>query len=75
MSTHAIFRPPAPSNEPIFGYAPGSPERRRLQRRLDEMKNERIEIPLVIDGKDVTTGDLKPAVMPHDKAHVLADVH
>src|SRR4051812_15180493 len=75
MSTHAIFRPPSPSNEPIFGYAPGSPERRRLQRRLDEMKNERIEIPLVIDGKDVTTGDLKQAVMPHDKAHVLADVH
>src|SRR5436305_10197086 len=75
MSTHAIFRPPAPSNEPIFGYAPGSPERQRLQRRLDQMKNERIEIPLVIDGKDVTTGDLKHAVMPHDKEHVLADVH
>ncbi|HEY2778614.1 MAG TPA: L-glutamate gamma-semialdehyde dehydrogenase [Gaiellaceae bacterium] len=75
MSTHAIFRPPAPSNEPIFGYASGSPERQRLQRRLDQMKNERIEIPLVIDGKDVTTGDLKQAVMPHDKEHVLADVH
>ena len=43
MSTHAIFRPPAPSNEPIFGYAPGSPERRRLQRRLDEMKNGSFE--------------------------------
>src|SRR5258707_10956705 len=39
------------------------------------MRNERIEIPLVIGGKDVTTGDLKQAVMPHDKAHVLADVH
>src|SRR3954463_5855361 len=75
MSTHAIFRPPAPSNEPIFGYTPDSPERRRLQQRLDQMKNERIEIPLVIDGKDVTTGDLKQAVMPHDKEHVLADVH
>src|SRR4051794_25520145 len=75
MSTHAIFRPPAPSNEPIYGYTPDSPERRRLQQRLDQMKNERIEIPLVIDGKDVTTGDLKQAVMPHDKEHVLADVH
>src|SRR3954452_10018406 len=75
MSTHAIFRPPAPSNEPIYGYTPDSPERRRLQQRLDQMKNERVEIPLVIDGKDVTTGDLKQAVMPHDKEHVLADVH
>src|SRR5689334_11827781 len=75
MSTHAIFRPPAPSNEPIYGYAPGSPERARLQKRLEQMKGERIEIPLVIDGKDITTGELKQAVMPHDKEHVLADVH
>src|SRR5919199_2599279 len=39
------------------------------------MRNERIEIPLVIGGKDVATGDTKPAVMPHEKEHVLADVH
>src|SRR3954447_3475382 len=75
MSTHAIFRPPSPRNEPIHDYAPGSPERERLQRRLRQMRSERIEVPLVIDGKDVTTGDLKQAVMPHDKEHVLADVH
>ncbi len=75
MSTHAIFRPPAPRNEPINDYAPGSPERASLQRRLEQMRGERIEVPLVIGGKDVTTGDLKQAVMPHEKAHVLADVH
>src|SRR5258707_8125154 len=39
------------------------------------MRNERIEIPLVIGGKDITTGELRQAVMPHDKEHVLADVH
>src|SRR5215831_3896258 len=75
MSSHAIFRPPPPRNEPVHDYLPGSPERDRLQRRLAQMRSERIEIPLVIGGKDVTTGDLKPAVMPHDKEHVLADVH
>jgi len=75
MSTHAIFRPPPARNEPIHDYAPGSPERARLQLRLEQMRNERLEIPLVIGGKDVTTGDLKQAVMPHDKEHVLADVH
>ena len=75
MSTHAIFRPPAPRNEPINDYAPGSPERERLQRRVQQMRDERIEIPLVIGGKDITTGELKQAVMPHDKEHVLADVH
>ncbi len=75
MSTHAIFRTPEPRNEPINDYAPGSPERERLQRRVEQIRSERIEIPLVIGGKDITTGDLKPAVMPHDKDHVLADVH
>ena len=70
-----MFRPPAPTNEPVHDYAPGSPERARLQQRLEQMRGERIEVPMVIGGKDVTTGDLKQAVMPHDKAHVLADVH
>jgi 1-pyrroline-5-carboxylate dehydrogenase len=75
MSTHAIFRPPPAANEPIHDYEPGSPARSRLQLRVEQMRNERVEIPLVIGGKDVTTGDLKHAVMPHDKEHVLADVH
>src|SRR3954468_5904785 len=75
MSSHAIFRPPHTNNEPIHDYAPASPERLRLQRRLEQMRNERTEVPLVIGGRDVTTGDLKQAVMPHRKEHVLADVH
>src|SRR5919107_2131643 len=75
MSTHAIFRPPAAFNEPVHDHAPGSPERERLRLRLERMRNERVEIPLVIGGKDVTTGETRPAVMPHDKEHVLADVH
>jgi 1-pyrroline-5-carboxylate dehydrogenase len=75
MSTHAIFTPPPPRNEPIHEYAPGSAERARLQLRLEQMRNERVEIPLVIGGQDVHTGETKPAVMPHAKEHVLADVH
>ncbi len=75
MSTHAIFTPPPPENEPIHEYAPRSPERLRLQLRLERMRNERLDIPLIIGGKEIRTGDTKPAVMPHDKAHVLADVH
>jgi 1-pyrroline-5-carboxylate dehydrogenase len=75
MSTHAIFRPPPPYNEPVRGYEPDSPERAALQVRLEQMRHERPEVPLVIGGKDVTTGETKPAVMPHDKEHVLADVH
>ena len=75
MSSHALFRPPPARNEPVRGYEPGSPERAALQRRLERMRSERPEVPLVIGGRDVTTGVTKPAVMPHDTAHVLADVH
>jgi 1-pyrroline-5-carboxylate dehydrogenase len=75
MSSHALFRPPPGRNEPARDYAPGSPERAALQRRLEQMRGERIEIPVVIGGQDISTGETKPAVMPHDKEHVLADVH
>jgi 1-pyrroline-5-carboxylate dehydrogenase len=74
-SAPGIFRPPPPVNEPVRSYAPGSPERESLKKRLDEMRSERIEIPCVIGGKDVKTGTQREAVMPHDKDHVLADVH
>jgi 1-pyrroline-5-carboxylate dehydrogenase len=74
MSAPGIFRPPKPANEPVKDYAPGSPERVELRRRLDEMQSERIEAPLVIGGEDVTTGETAESVMPHRKSHVLADV-
>jgi 1-pyrroline-5-carboxylate dehydrogenase len=75
MSAPGIFRPPPPRNEPVRDYSPGSPERESLRVRLEQMRGERIEIPCVIGGQDVKTGTLKQAVMPHDKDHVLADVH
>jgi 1-pyrroline-5-carboxylate dehydrogenase len=75
VSAPGIFHPPKPVNEPAKDYAPGSPEREELRRRLDQMQNERIEVPLVIGGEDVTTGKTAEVVMPHRKSHVLADVH
>jgi 1-pyrroline-5-carboxylate dehydrogenase len=75
MSAHGSFRLPEPVNEPVRSYAPGTPEREELRVRLAQMQAERIEIPLVIGGKEVRTGDTFEAVMPHDKDHVLADVH
>ncbi|MFN2467466.1 MAG: L-glutamate gamma-semialdehyde dehydrogenase [Gaiellaceae bacterium] len=56
-------------------YAPGSPERAELRERLRELEGERLELPCVIGGRDVSTGTTAPSVMPHRKAHVLADVH
>jgi 1-pyrroline-5-carboxylate dehydrogenase len=74
MSAPGIFRAPAPVNEPVKSYEPGSPERADLQGRLRELESERIRIPLVIGGEDVSTDETFEAVMPHRKSHVLADV-
>jgi 1-pyrroline-5-carboxylate dehydrogenase len=74
MSAPGIFRPPSPANEPVRAYAPGSPEREELQQRLRQLERERLQIPLIIGGEDVETGDTYEAVMPHRKEHVLADV-
>jgi 1-pyrroline-5-carboxylate dehydrogenase len=75
VSAPAIFRLPAPENEPVRGYAPGSQEREELRARLDAMQRERLDVPSVIGGEEVRTGDTFEAVMPHAKQHVLADVH
>ncbi|MEZ4396323.1 MAG: L-glutamate gamma-semialdehyde dehydrogenase [Candidatus Krumholzibacteriia bacterium] len=72
---HGIFRLPAPVNEPVLEYRPGSPERRALQAKLAELAGKEIEIPLVIGGKAVKTGKLATCVMPHDHGHVLARYH
>jgi len=72
---NAIRRVPNPVNEPVRSYAPGSPEKVELKARLRSMAAERIEIPLVIGGREVRTGRQGHAVMPHDHGHVLADWH
>jgi len=71
----AISKVPTPVNEPVKSYAPGSPERASLKVKLDEMSANRVDMPLVIAGKDVRTGKLGQAVMPHRHAHVLGDFH
>jgi len=68
-------RVPVPVNDPIRSYAPGSPERAELKARLASMAAERIDIPLIIGGTEVRTGETAQSVMPHDYRHVLADWH
>ena len=70
-----IRRAPAPTNEPIRAYAPGSPERVALKARLKSMAAERVDIPIVVGGKEIRTGDTVKVVMPHDHKHVLGMMH
>jgi 1-pyrroline-5-carboxylate dehydrogenase len=75
MSAPGIFHLPEPKNEPVLEYAPDSPERAELKAKLDELQSQRIDLPLVIGGEEVRTGDTAEVVMPHKKTHVLADMH
>src|SRR5262245_12327286 len=75
MSFSGNRRVPAAVNDPNLSYAPGSPERAEIKARLKTMADERINIPLVIGGKEVRTKKMGQAVMPHKHAHVLADWH
>ena len=64
-----------PENEPVLNYEPGSKEREELKKKINELKNQKIEIPLIIGGKEIKTGNLGKCVMPHDYKHVLAEYH
>lgn len=72
---NAIFNYEYPANEPVKDYKPGSHERRELQKTLDEMSSQRMEIPLIIGGKEIRTGKIRQVIMPHNHGHVLADFH
>jgi 1-pyrroline-5-carboxylate dehydrogenase len=62
---------PPPWNEPVRMYAPGTPEREELKSTLEALASKRIEIPIIIGGREIHTGVTGEAVMPHDHAHVL----
>ena len=68
-------RVPAPVNDPIKSYAPGSPEKAELKRRLAAMSSECPEIPVVVGGKAIHTGDMTDVRSPHDHQHVIARFH
>ncbi len=75
LLNNAIFKVPMPFNEPVYEFAPGSPERAKLKAALDDIAGKEIEIPLIIGGKEVRTGNLGKVVMPHDHQHILAKYH
>lgn len=73
--SQAYFEVPVPYNEPYLSYAPGTPERVALQNTLKEMSAQEIEIPLIIGGKEVRTGNTQPVLMPHNHGHKLGVYH
>ena len=71
----AIYSFPMPANEPVLTYLKGSPERIALEKELERQKSVELDIPLIIGGKEIRTGNTGKVVMPHDHQHVLATYH
>lgn len=66
---------PSPINEPVREYAPGTPERKRLQERLRAMKSETVDIPAFIGGREVRSNRTETIHPPHEHKHTLGTVH
>ncbi len=73
--SNAVFKIEKPKNEPVLSYAPGTKERKELKARLVELRNQEIEIPLIIGGKKVRTGKLGKCIIPHNKETVIGRYH
>ena len=72
---NATFTPPTPHNEPVLSYAPGSPERAALQAEVDRRSKVKIDAPMWIGGKAVTTKDQRKMTSPQKHDHVLGMAH
>jgi len=70
-----IFSYPAPANEPVKSYAPGSPERAALKKALADLKKKSWDIPMYIGGKAIRTGKTRTIHPPHELSHTLGQFH
>ncbi len=73
--SNGIFSVPFPENDPIRSYAPGTRDREILKKRMEELKSETLDIPIIIGGKEIRTGNTAKCVIPHNHSHVLGNYH
>ena len=71
----SMFFVPTAKNEPVLSYKPGSDERAKLVEALKIAKSEVVDVPMIIDGKEVRTGNLQELRPPHERAHLLGRFH
>jgi len=66
---------PLPMNEPVLAFLPGSRERQTLRRRLAELKDQPVDIPAFINGREVRTGSTVEIHPPHELSRTLGVFH
>ena len=62
-------------NEPILKYAAGSKERKDLQDEIERMKNDFVDIPIIIGGREIRTGNKGKCIIPHDNKREIGEYH
>ncbi len=72
---NTVFKFDIPNNEPILAYSARSSSRTKLKKELSLLSTGQIDIPLIIGGKEIRTGNIGKVVMPHNHQHVLATYH
>ena len=72
---NSVFQFDLPDNEPVLSYAPGTRERSLIKEELDRQSQLELDIPLIIGGKEIRTGNTGKVCMPHDHGHCLATYH
>lgn len=73
--SEGFFNVPKPVNEPVYSYAPGSAERQALKRAIEEARSKETDIPMIIDGKEIRTGNKIAIHPPHDLSVTLGHYH
>ncbi|NQU35649.1 MAG: L-glutamate gamma-semialdehyde dehydrogenase [Bacteroidetes bacterium] len=70
MQNSLYFVPPA-KNEPVLSYKSGSPEREKILQAIECAKSYEVDIPMIINGKEIRTDTKKELHPPHDHQHLL----
>jgi len=70
-----FFQVPTAFNEPIKGYAPGSPERAAVVKQYKAYFKGKEDIPMYIGSEEIKTGNTKPIAPPHDHKHIVGKYH
>ncbi|MBU1100127.1 MAG: L-glutamate gamma-semialdehyde dehydrogenase [Bacteroidetes bacterium] len=72
---NAVYNFPVPENEPVLNYFKNSTERMDLQKELENQSSNPVDVPLIIGGKEIRTGDTEKITMPHNHSHELGQYH
>jgi 1-pyrroline-5-carboxylate dehydrogenase len=72
---NGFFNVPAPINELVLNYAPGSKERAELKAALANARSKELDVPMYIGGEEVRTGNKMRMSPPHDHKHTLGHFH